>query len=722
MIKFHRIAYKNFLSTGDDGNEIILDDTPTTIVTGTNGSGKSTFIDAIVYALFGKPFRKVKLGMLVNNINEKGLYVEIEFSIGSNHYLIKRGMKPSIFEIYCNDEMIEKPSSNPEYQKILEDEILRLNYNSFTQIIILGSASYKPFMELPLGNRREIIENLLDISIFSEMNILLKADVKKLKNDIVRLESEFAIAKEKYKMSRDAYDSYMHSIDTDIQKFKDRIESYRSSRDSMLENIEVMASRIRGKKKAENDLAKYRGTLKKLDDAIASLDNDIRIYTNEIDQLNNSLSKIKDIDIKIEAYRYKKNMLKRELSELHEKIDNIKKEISDAGGERDISDITSSIAVAESHIYRLNENIRFYESNNVCPTCKREISDEFAHECIDNANKELSEFKDKLAEYKKKYVEINEHNDNIRQLKDVLLDISNKIKNVESDLKDVTNTLKYLEEDLATEKENLTYIDVAEIKEEIDKCKKRKAIIEDTDKKHISKKIRELESKLEYIGEIETKIIIAKNKVSNFDDNIVDAMACINEIKKRKKPISEENIQIMSTVVNKLSQKIDKYKEKLSYYEIISKMLKDDGIKSIVIKRFIPIINSILNKYLDKFEFPVIFTFDENFNETIESPNCRQFTYYSFSEGEKARINLAILFTWREIALTKSRNSSNLIIFDEIFDGSLDSYGIDNFMNVLGLDDSNAFILTHDNDVKTNDFDRSLVFEKEGHFSNMAVK
>jgi DNA repair exonuclease SbcCD ATPase subunit len=396
MIKFHSISYKNFLSTGDQGNMINLDKTLTTIVVGRNGDGKSTFIDALVYGLFGKPFRKVKLGQLINNVNEKGLYVSVVFSVGNKTYTVNRGMKPSKFEIYVNGELIPQPASNADYQHILENDILKLNYKSFTQIIILGSASYKPFMQLKLGDRREIIENLLDISIFSDMNTLLKAGVKELKSDIVDVKHKLELVKDRYKTKREYFQEAVEKrnkriddLEETIQDVSERNRLRHMDKDGFEESIEYIKEQIKEFEKTEE-------SIRHTNVYISNKESALRVLTEEIDvseEMNNKIHSLKDeiVDLKTAINEYESNIIEliSEQDELIKERDNIPS-IDKRDG------LKEEIAILKANIFQSKEKLNFYDKNDTCPECGQDIGNTFADTVRESLNVDIKTYEDSI--------------------------------------------------------------------------------------------------------------------------------------------------------------------------------------------------------------------------------------------------------------------------------------------------------------------------------------
>ncbi len=569
MILFKTIKYKNLLAAGNTPITIDLNSTKSTLIVGQNGAGKSTIIEALVFALFNKSFRKVNKAQLINSINEKDCRVEVEFSIGKNEYKVIRGMKPNIFEIHVNGKLLDQVSANTDQQKYLEQNILKLNYKSFTQIVILGSSTFVPFMQLPAAHRREIIEDLLDIRIFSTMNVILKDRIKVTNEQLRDFERDVEILKEKTKSQKKHIDYISSQSEKTIQEKREKI---------------------------------------------AQLEEKISVNELESDMLNAKVFMLnKDLDI-----IPKDNT--RELEKFKIKFNS---KLSDAVNYKN-----------------------FYEDNNVCPQCNQDISEELKHTHIQKCDKEISKMNSA----------IDEVETNIQKAQDQL--------EKKSKILDEINSLN-----LKVNTYNHEY-------------------------KLLVKSIDDLKSEID--------------KISNGDENL--------EEEKRK--LSELASQGVVT-----QKQIDQHKLNKSNYDVISNLLKDTGIKSKIIKKYLPVMNQLINKYLHLMDFYVNFTLDENFDEIIKSRFRDDFSYSSFSEGEKMRIDLALMFTWRAVAKLKNSANTNLLILDEVFDSSLDVAGTEDFMRIIrGIDaDTNIFVISHKGDILMEKFDRVLKFEKLKNFSKVQV-
>lgn len=572
MIVFEKVRWKNFLSTGDKYTEVELNRSPSTLIVGHNGAGKSTLLDALSFALFGKPHRDIKKPQLINSINNKNCQVEVEFKIGKTAFKIVRGIKPGKFEIYQNDKMVNQESNARDYQKFLEQNILKLNHKSFHQIVVLGSSSFIPFMQLPAGHRREVIEDLLDIGVFSKMNVLLKDRSMKLKEQMKDMTYQLDLLNEKINLQR----KYIREI-TEI-----------------------------------ND-----GQIKEKNDAIKGC----QLEIEDLQHKNSALSKL--IDESSEG-------LQEQLNKAHDKKQSL----------------LHYKAQFEQQIRTVVKDAKFYEDNESCPTCSQSIGTDLRQE--------------KLSAARTKAKELNE----------AVVHASEESTTVESIIERLTQT--------ADEVRSWTS-DISLNNREITR---------------LQGQIRALENDIASLSSREGDLGSANRKLTDQ----IDEKETLTE---RKLETNEQRI----------------------YYEACSEMLKDTGIKTKIIKEYLPVMNNLVNKYLQVLDFFVQFDLDENFNETIKSRHRDAFNYASFSEGEKQRIDLALLFTWRQIARMKNSASTNLLILDETFDSSLDHDGVENLMKILGSldEDSNIFVISHKGDLLDGKFRSKIEFHKEHNFSKMVI-
>lgn len=570
MILFKKIAYRNFLSSGNQPTEINFTDTQTTLIVGANGSGKSTMLDALCFGLFNKAFRKITKGQLVNSTNEKDCLVEIDFSIGTKEYKVKRGIKPNIFEIWIDGVLQNQAAASTDQQKQLEDNILKLNYKSFTQIVILGSASFVPFMQLSTSHRREVVEDLLDIKIFSAMNSVIKEKIKSTNDKIKELSLKQSMTEEKVEMQKEFIENIEKSGKENIEKKKDKITSIVTYVDQLT---------------AEN--------MQKVVEVSETLQ-------PRLEGLLDASKKLKQL-----------SSLKGKISE---KVSNI----------------------TEQH--------KFFSSNSVCPTCTQNIEEEF------RLNK-VGESESKAKELQKGYNELKEAIQQEEQREREFNVVSKEISSLNNEISN--NNVKISQ---------------------------------------LNKQSRDLEQEIQDIT----------NKIKNRN---AERKALI-ELEKSLDLIQTEKA---------------KNKEDISYFDFAYSLMKDGGIKGKIIKKYLPLMNQQINKYLQMMDFYINFTLDEEFNEKIKSPIHEDFTYESFSEGEKMRINLAILFTWREIARMKNSVNTNLLILDEVFDSSLDFMGTDYFTKIIKyvIKDTNIFVISHKTDELIDKFDRVIKFDKIKGFSKM---
>jgi DNA repair exonuclease SbcCD ATPase subunit len=569
MILFKKVRFKNFGSFGNNFTEIVLDSKPTTLVCGTNGNGKSfALLDSITFALFGKPFRKINIPQLPNSINKKDCLVELEFTIGKVSYLIRRGLNPKIFEIIQDNVLLNQTSKTKDYQRYLEEDILKMTFKSFTQVVILGSTSFIPFMQLTAADRRAVIEDILDIGIFSEMNVVLKEKVSQMKTKQQTLENKLEILVEKERVIR-----------------------------GYISNLEKM-------KKETDDERKEK----------------IKEYEQNIE------------DLKSERLPYEKEL--NDLEEIVKDINTIQK---------NITSFNTIQGRLEENLEKVNSEILFHESNHVCETCKQIISDDVKNKCISEKTE--------------------------------------KLKEIESGIEKAKQSLKKYNEELK--------------------------VAQDQNK----------------------KITSLKFKISSIDDRISNIQKDINKLniptKTSNTDIENErkNLDKITSDKNKIKSDLTKMTEDEEYMNVVGTLLKDSGIKAKIIKYYLPIINKLINKYLSSMDFFVKFNLDEEFNETIKSRHRDDFSYASFSEGEKMRIDLSLLLCWREIARMKNSVSCNLLILDEVFDSSLDSGGTEEFMKLLQVlgKNSNIFVISHKTDQLIDKFSTILSFEKKNNFSRMVL-
>jgi len=570
LIIFKSISWRNFLSTGNVGNKVELNGHSTTLIVGKNGEGKSTILDALTFSLFNKPFRDINKNQLVNSINQKNCVVEIEFDIGPIQYRVVRGIKPNIFEIYQNGTIINQDAAVKDYQKVLEQQILKLNYKTFTQVVILGSASFVPFMQLPVWQRREVIEDILDIKVFSTMNTILKEKIAENKEELSAVETAIRIITEQAKAQKSLIDSLQNSKDQNVQILRNKIDA----------NINEI-----------NDKTQL-----------------VDLMNKDIEQLNAKLHDKADVDKNIDMCKSNMNKLSQKLTQV-------------------------------------DEHIEFFTSNETCPSCEQGIQ----HEHKDKIISKITESKQQITNnmdtlnsaYTKLSVDLQEKQDILNQIQDKNISISTEINGMNMLIKA---------------------------------------------NQQLEKEINELS--------VQGDIDVEKDKIKLLAN---DALAK-NEVKMGL--MKEKQLQEISGV-----------------------LLKDTGIKTTIIREYLPAMNKLINMYLSAMDFFVKFELDESFNEKIKSRFRDEFTYASFSEGEKMRIDLAILFTWRQIAKMKNSVNTNLLLLDEIFDSSLDVAGTDYFLSVMDTlgENTNVFVISHKGDVLLDKFKNNLRFEKTNDFSTLVT-
>ena len=566
MIIFKSIKYKNFLSSGNSFTEINLNKHKSTLVVGHNGAGKSTMLDALSFALFGKPHRKIMKSQLVNSINQKQCMVEVEFYIGKAYFKIIRGIKPTIFEIWKDGTMINQSSHANEYQKILEQNILKLNHKSFHQVVVLGSSSFIPFMQLNAGHRRDVIEDLLDINIFSKMNVILRE-----KNSVLK--------------------DKLSTINKDIEINNTKI-------DQQTKYIRDIAALTEENKK------KYQKQVKTAEEKILKLQNENSDLSKELE--NN------DTDNEYKKLQSKKNNIISQTAEIKQQMKTVAKKGM------------------------------FLEKNDTCPTCEQDITN-----------------------------------------KDVLI---NQVKNEAYQLQSTLNMITSTEDQLQNE-------------------------------------INDLEQVMNNIREKTSTINANNREITSLNQSNADLKKYLEEEVTADLSQARMDLDSMKSLKEDMFENKLKVNEQFGYNNVIAEMLKDTGIKTKIIKQYLPAINKLVNQYLQVLDFFVHFNLDENFNETIRSRHRDDFTYDSFSEGEKQRIDLSLLFTWRQIAKMKNSVATNLLILDETFDSSLDHDGIENLLKILyTLDaDTNTFIISHKGDILDNKFETKLEFIKEKNFSKIKI-
>ena len=566
MITFKTIRWKNFLSTGNQWTEVALNESSNTIIIGSNGSGKSTILDALTFSLFNKPFRRINKPQLINSVNEKDCLVEVEFDIKGKEYKIIRGLKPAKFEIWIDGKMQDQDASAVDQQKKLEQSILKLNFKSFTQIVILGSSTFVPFMQLPLAHRREVIEDLLDIKIFSSMNVMIKDKIRLLREETKTLELKKESLKDKIKMQREFIEQIQNQGKSDIDERKEKIKQHAKTATDLL--------------KSNDDLSK------KIEEVNASM--------QEFGGAGKSLFKYAQLKAKIQQ----------------------KKDTS-------------------------NEEATFFNDNEVCPTCTQSIEESFRLNRIAELNASIEKLHEGLTDLDSKIQEEEARESRFTELSKEVVSLTNEVSQ---------NTIQI---------------------------------------SGLQRQCRDLESEIQRITDQLANRNTEHEKLKNFNETL-------------------------QGVYEELASKTESIKN----HDFAYSLLKDGGVKTKIIKQYLPFINKQVNRYLQLMDFYINFNLDEEFNESIQSPIHDNFSYASFSEGEKMRIDLSLLFTWREVARFKNSVSTNLLIMDEVFDSSLDGLGTDEFLKIIKyvIDGANTFVISH-KDGLYDRFDNVLKFEKVKGFS-----
>jgi DNA repair exonuclease SbcCD ATPase subunit len=563
MIRLKTVRWKNFLATGNRFIEVELDQEAMMLVVGKNGAGKSTLIDAITFSLFGKPFKKVNKGQLVNSVNERDTLTEIEFSVGTTEWKVRRGIKPNLFEIYHNDTLVNQDAKSMDYQKYLEEKVLKLNFKSFTQIVVLGSASFVPFMQLTANDRRIIIEDILDIGIFSVMKSLLKDRFITLKEEMNELEYEIKILQEKI----------------------------------TIQEKHLKALEEESKQKRKSDLDKIKET----EQEIVKLNQEIDVHQEQVESL---LKSVKD-----KAAVEKKN----------QELDKYRSQIS-------------------KNLRKFTKDKKFFDEKENCPTCEQEIDEEFK---------------------------------NI------------KLKEVGKGIDEMNYGLSQIEKEVAK----------------------------------VYDRIGEIAKSTQEIQKEESQVV---QKQSNIHAHNSFIQKLSRDLEEMQKEVKTDTIHVLNKELDDSKSTRTKYVEQKYYYDILGTILNDTGIKTRIIKKYLPVINKHVNNYLKDMDFFVNFQLDENFQETIKSRHRDHFSYYSFSEGEKKRIDIALLLTWRDIASMRNSVNVNLLILDEVFDASLDQAGMDDLMKLFNiLKGTNLFIISHKLDILDDKFPKRILVEKVKNFTQL---
>ena len=570
MILFKRISYKNFLSTGNQPIEVALDMSQTTLVVGTNGSGKSTLLDALCFVLFNRPFRIIKKEQMVNTINQSDCLVEVEFDVGTKNYIIRRGIKPNLFEIFCDGKLINQDANNIDYQKYLEQNIMKLNYRSFIQVVLLGSSSYEPFMKMKPRYRREVVEEILDIRVFGLMDLILRSQQSDLQKKLTEVRHQAELIKTKYETEA----KYLKTLET---KGSD--------------NQKVQQNKLQ---ENEKNRLEYDKKLQSLNEAIA-------ISQNELSGHETVNKKIKDL----EKYETK----------IEQNLDTHKK------------------------------TLKFFQENDTCPVCTQSIDTKFKEEKCNHETTTISKLESGLSQL---VGELSKQEEKITAYGK----ISNKIQSMNVEIAKITSSLESL-------------------------------------KRHSDQ---------------------IQQEISTSQERDTDIESIELELEQMRVDLKQAEIDL------------SKVQEEKDYVDVLREILNDKGAKAQIIRKYVPIMNALINKYLQAMDFYISFNLDEEFNETVKSRFRDTFNYNNFSEGEKMRIDLALLFTWRDIARMKNSTNTNLLILDEIFDSSLDGQGTDDFFKIIKtLEKENIFIISHKGDILFDKFTNIIKYEKVQNFRQLGT-
>ena len=570
MILFKRISYKNFLSTGNQPIEISLDMSQTTLIVGTNGSGKSTLLDALCFVLFNKPFRIIKKEQMVNTINNGDCIVEVEFDVGTKNYIVRRGIKPNLFEIFCDGKLINQDANNIDYQKYLEQNIMKLNYRSFIQVVLLGSSSYEPFMKMKPRYRREVVEEILDIRVFGLMDLILRSQQSDLQKKLTEVRHQAELIKTKYETEA----KYLKTLET---KGSD--------------NQKVQQNKLQ---ENEQNKLEYDKKLQSLNEAIAVSQNEL----SGQDTVNKKIKELEKYETKIE-----------------QNLDTHKK------------------------------TLEFFKENDTCPVCTQSIDTKFKEDKCNHETTTISKLESGLSQL---IGELSKQEEKITAYGK----ISNKIQSMNVEIAKVTSSLESL-------------------------------------KRHSDQIQQEISTSQERDTDIENIEL---------------------ELEKMRVDLKEAEVAL------------SKVQEEKNYVDVLREILNDKGAKAQIIRKYVPIMNALINKYLQAMDFYISFNLDEEFNETVKSRFRDTFNYNNFSEGEKMRIDLALLFTWRDIARMKNSTNTNLLLLDEIFDSSLDGQGTDDFFKIIKtLEKENIFIISHKGDILFDKFTNIIKFEKHQNFTQLGT-
>lgn len=722
MIVFEKIRWKNFLSTGNTFTEIPLNQDTTTIFIGESGSGKSTLLDAITFVLFNKPFRAIKKGQIVNSINKKDCLVEIHFSIGKRKYKVLRGIKPNVFEIYRNGILLNQDAKSLDYQEYLETQILKTNPKTFTQIVTLGAANFTPFMKLSAGDRRAIIEELLDIQIFSTMNQLLKEQHKELKQTLTENEYSIKLLDEKIAMQHE----YLSNLKADSEE---RIEKNNVEIENLISEIESLEESVQELEREREPLLQQKKELDSVRSEAEKVQRDFVRLKVERDETVKKLSaldqewfpKIGELEKKDEDARKKASEIEEKLREIKAIAVKLNKKISDSGKknlETLIREMEQQCRDASRDISAIKKELKFFQTTNDCPTCLQTIDAAFKKKSIDDRMNTLTELEEIIKTSTDAILESNKKLDDISILESKFDLAKEKL----SEGKRKLEQAKSISERVAEERER--------IQRELEKRETYSGQLNEheTRLKDLERILSKRKIELSRYDEIAESISALDSKIANIAGQVDSSRKQISRLERENKDLagSSQKMNDVEKEIRTLSEEKDgeegrraELLDQKYVHEIGLELLKDSGIKSSVIKQYLPIINKYINYYLNEMDFFVNFQIDEEFNETILSRGRDNFSYANFSEGERQRIDLALLFTWRVVAKMKNSVNTNLLIMDEIFDSYLDETATENVIKMLyssAFKGSNIFVISHKTAI-AEQFQKKLMFEKEGNFS-----
>lgn len=703
-ITFHKISWKNLLSTGNAGIELDLDSHHTSLLVGDSGNGKSTLLDALAFGLFGKPFRNVTKAQIINSVNNADCVVEVEFSVGKRRYSIKRGIKPTVFEVYCDGVLINQSSNAKDYQTYLESNVLGFDYRAFKQVIVLGAADFTPFMQLSAGDRRGLIEDLLDINVFSQMNVLLKQRASTLKTDLSECEFKIQSTNEKITLVEKHLKSQNEDLQERIGALEEKLETEKSTIPTLLEQKDALIKTHTEVTNEINEQQKVRTEFIAKRDAVRKEFKDkLVVARKEINQKIDALAN--DGELELAGMVTARDKIVKAAKRKSDEV------LSEARANRDskILKCEKIRTKTEQEIERLEKDVTFYSKNDSCSVCRQTIDPSFKSKVVDSATTEIIALQEKLKSIdtavgviEQEYAAVQEAEK--LNAKNIDVEVSEHNEKIDAYRVQLNKDLKALRDSLVSKEKS--------IEDELTEAEARLGKLESEDPE-LRKRYA---SALSAVEQIEYKISNAEKL----------CRALTSEIEQLKKPkAGPQNTETdLLNLKEQLQKQLDVKAELVDtkeLYSMASELLKDTGIKSRMIKHYLPQINTAVNTYLQQMNFFVSFELDEQFNETIKSRHRDNFSYANFSEGEKQRIDLALLFAWRAVAKGKNSISANLLVLDEILDSYLSDGATQNVIDMLysdTLNDSNIFVISHKDNIADR-FERVMKFEKQSEFSVM---